>query len=145
MRGAPHYGFSRLSCRIKLRTSFETAGLPAYPRRVFHVQNSRKPSRCHAITVSGLTIASAGRQSSHARDNHTQKKSVAGGQFRPLHGPLQDTELVSEREILQLKDCSGFARRSRCNGEKANGIDSRAEEVQNRAQVPWSHSVRGLR
>ena len=81
MRGAPHSGFPRLSRRIRSRTSFETAGLPGFPRRVFHVQNSRKPLRCQAITVSGLTITSADRQSSHTRDNQTHKNRSVGANF----------------------------------------------------------------
>ena len=43
MRDAPQSGFSRLILRISLRMSFDTGGRPGWPRRTFHVQNSRKP------------------------------------------------------------------------------------------------------
>src|SRR5580704_17169358 len=84
MRGAPHSGFSRLIVRIKSRTSRDTVGLPFAPRRTFHVQNNRKPFRCQAMTVSGLTLTSADRQSVQAPDNHaqnTQSATVNFGRF----------------------------------------------------------------
>ena len=52
-RGAPHSELSRPNPRIRART---TAGLPGFPRRVFHVQNRRKPFRCQAISVCGLAM-----------------------------------------------------------------------------------------
>ena len=44
-----------------------TVGLPVL-RRLFHVQNSRNRRRCHAMTVSGLTITSTVRHSLQARE-----------------------------------------------------------------------------
>src|SRR5215467_2315092 len=73
MWGAPHRGLSRLICRIKSRTSRGTAGRPGLPRRTFQVQNRRKPWRCHAMTVSGRTMASAARQFCQTRDRTTHK------------------------------------------------------------------------
>src|SRR4029453_14686732 len=55
MRGAPHSGFAVDISRINARTSGETAGRPK-GCRLFQVQNKPKPCRCHAITVSGLTM-----------------------------------------------------------------------------------------
>ena len=81
MRGAPHSGFSRLIVRIKPRTSRDTAGLPVVPCRTFQVQNRRKPLRCQAMTVSGLTMTSADRQSAQAPDNHAQNKRSATVNF----------------------------------------------------------------
>ena len=63
--------------RIRSRTSSETAGLPVLPCRIFQVQNNRKLFRCQAMTVSGLTITSADRQSAQAPDNHAQKTRSA--------------------------------------------------------------------
>ena len=63
MRGAPQPGFSRHILRIRSRTAREMTGRPGWPRRTFQVQNKRKPARCQAMTVSGLTMASAERQS----------------------------------------------------------------------------------
>src|SRR5467141_1916375 len=71
MRGAPQPGFSRHILRIKSRTSREMTGRPGWPRRTFQVQNKRKPARCQATTVSGLTMASAERQSRQRRDRST--------------------------------------------------------------------------
>jgi hypothetical protein len=42
---------------------------PTLPR-LFHVQNGRKPRRCHARTVSGLTMCMAERQPRHERESH---------------------------------------------------------------------------
>jgi len=50
--------FSRHILRIRSRTSREMVGRPGLPLRTFQVQNKRKPARCQATTVSGLTMAS---------------------------------------------------------------------------------------
>src|ERR1700693_2084633 len=63
--------------RIRSRTSCETAGLPVLPCRIFQVQNNRKPFRCQAMTVLGLTMTSADLQSAQAPDNHAQKTRSA--------------------------------------------------------------------
>jgi hypothetical protein len=73
MRGAPQIGFSRLILRISLRTSFDTGGRPRWPRRTFQVQNSRNPLRCHAMTVSGLTMRRDERHSSQAPQSQAHK------------------------------------------------------------------------
>jgi len=44
------------------------------PCRTFQVQNRRNPLRCQPITVSGLTMASAERQSPQTRERITHKK-----------------------------------------------------------------------
>jgi len=53
-------------------------GRPGWPRRTFQVQNRRKPARCQAMTVSGLTMASAERQSLQMRENQTHNKRSHG-------------------------------------------------------------------
>jgi hypothetical protein len=60
------------------RRSGETGGRPTR-RRLFQVQNRRKPWRCQAMTVSGLTITSAVRQSLHERTNdaHSHRSALA--------------------------------------------------------------------
>jgi hypothetical protein len=73
MWGAPHRGLSRLICQIKSRTSRGTGGQPGLPRRTFQVQNRRKPWRCHAMTVSGRTMAKAARQFCQTRERTTHK------------------------------------------------------------------------
>jgi|ERR1035438_1715303 hypothetical protein len=81
---APQSGLARLMVRIRSRTSCETVGLPVLPCRTFQVQNNRKPFRCQAMTVSGLTMTSADFQPAQAPDNHTQKTrsaTVNAGRF----------------------------------------------------------------
>src|SRR3982751_3725914 len=56
--GAPHNGLARLISRISRRMSNDTVGRPQR-RRDSQRQYDRKPARCHLITMSGLTIASA--------------------------------------------------------------------------------------
>jgi hypothetical protein len=68
VRGAPQRGFSLLIFRIISRTSLEVSGLPMPCRLLFQVQNRRKPLRCHAITVSGLTMTSAERHAGQKRE-----------------------------------------------------------------------------
>jgi hypothetical protein len=70
--GRTQSGLARLMVRLRSRTSRETVGLPAFPCLTFRVQNKRKPLRCQAMTVSGLTMTRADRQSAQTPDNHTQ-------------------------------------------------------------------------
>jgi hypothetical protein len=64
--------------RIRSRMSFATEGLPAPLCRLFQVQNKRKPLRCHATTVSGLTKTRTERQSGQMRANQAQKTRSEG-------------------------------------------------------------------
>jgi hypothetical protein len=59
--------------RINERTSAGRAGRPV-PWRLFHVHHNLKPRRCQAMTVSGLTMTSAARQSVHTRESTTQSQ-----------------------------------------------------------------------
>jgi hypothetical protein len=59
------------------RTSGETAGRPERCR-LFQVQNNRKPCRCHAMTVSGLTMWMAERQPRHDRESHAHSIRSTG-------------------------------------------------------------------
>src|SRR5487761_1090729 len=77
MRGAPQRGLARFILRSRSRTSPGTEGRPLR-FRLFHLQYRRKPFRCQAITVLGLTISSADRQSAHKRESQTHRsRSVA--------------------------------------------------------------------
>src|SRR2546426_4149259 len=51
---------------------------PHWPRWTFHVQKRRKPFRCQAITVSGLTTMSAERQSVHTPHSRAQSSRSRG-------------------------------------------------------------------
>jgi len=81
MRGAPQPGFSRHIWRIRARISWEIEGRPTWPCRTFQARNWRKPARCQATTVSGLTMARAERQLRQMRDNQTQNRRSAGANF----------------------------------------------------------------
>ncbi len=72
MRGAPQRGLLRLSIRIRSRISCGMPGRPGLPRRTRHVQNKRKPLRCQATTVSGLTIINAWSQRAQTHLIQTQ-------------------------------------------------------------------------
>ena len=76
MRGAPHDGFISAIVRINWRTS---GGMPGRPTRcrLFHVQKSRKPRRCQAKTVSGLTMTSAARHPFQRLDSQTHSMRSA--------------------------------------------------------------------
>ncbi len=78
MRGAPHNGFSRHMRLMRSRTSRETGGRPLRRGRDFQVQKRRKPLRCRPITVAGLTIARAPRQSGQKPEIRTQNRRSDG-------------------------------------------------------------------
>jgi hypothetical protein len=71
-------------------------------RRTFQVQNKRKPARCQATTVSGLTMASAERQSLQRRDSQTHnRRSVEVNLGRFFRGSLKHADLVAQSEVLE--------------------------------------------
>ena len=86
MRAAPPSGFSRLIMRNRSRMSFRTAGRLGCPRRTFQVQNSRKTLRCQAMTVSGLTMSKAVRQSPQIWHSHAQRSRSADVTFGRFAG-----------------------------------------------------------
>ena len=69
-------GLARDIFRISARTSEGTVGRPVR-RRLFHVQSRRKPRRCQAMTVSGLTMTSAVRQLFQTPVSHTHRSRSA--------------------------------------------------------------------
>jgi hypothetical protein len=85
MRGAPQPGLARL---IRPRSSATAPGTEGRPAggRLFHLPYSRNPYRCQPMTVSGLTIIHAHRQSVHTLDSQTHnRRSVAR---KPWRWPL---------------------------------------------------------
>jgi hypothetical protein len=97
-------GFSGTSCGSDLRTSREMSGRPGWPRRTFQVQNKRKPARCQAMTVFGLTMASAERQSLQTRDSQTHNKRSPEVNFgRFSCGSPKHTDLVAQSQVLKLE------------------------------------------
>src|ERR1019366_18106 len=77
---APHR-ILRLILRMRSRTSSGTSGRPVRPRRIFHVQNSRKPLRCHAMTVAGFTMTRTDRQPVQTPHSQAHKHRSAGVSF----------------------------------------------------------------
>jgi hypothetical protein len=74
-------------------------GRPGWPLRTFQVQNKRKPARCQATTVSGLTMASAERQSRQRWDRQIHKRHHV--QFRG--------RARSERQLsVAADDCAEY-------------------------------------
>jgi hypothetical protein len=76
MRGAPQRGFACAIVRISVRTSAGTVGRPKR-RRLSQVHQSRKPRRCQAMTVSGLTITIAVRHPVQMRESRPQSQRSA--------------------------------------------------------------------
>jgi hypothetical protein len=62
LRGAPQSGFAAAIFRIRVRIAGLTSGRPLF-RLEIRLQNRRKPRRCQATTVSGLTMINARCQS----------------------------------------------------------------------------------
>jgi hypothetical protein len=92
-----------LISRISLRISNGTVGLP--PRAFdFHRQYKRNPARCHLITVSGLTIASASRTPGEKpiKANKNQAVDGAEGLFLRIGSP-QNVYLLPQHPKFHLK------------------------------------------
>jgi hypothetical protein len=81
MRGAPQRGLSRLIVRISSRTSFGTAGRSCFPRRIFPVQNRRKPLRCDPTIVDAFRMNAPDFQSGHAVESRARRSRSAGVSF----------------------------------------------------------------
>jgi hypothetical protein len=145
IRGAPQSGFSRLIFRINWRVSFATVGRPGRPRRIFHVQNSRKPLRCQPND--GFRPDDDQGRSPIAPDfaQPSPEEPIGGCQFRPLHRATQDAELVPKCQGFQLKGGSRFEGYRRGSGQHVKRAEHRAEELMKDAQTPCSHSIRCLR
>jgi len=91
MRGAPQSGLARLMLRMRSRTFRGMSGLPGRTFLLFQVQYRRKPLRCQAITVSGLTITRAERQPVHRRESQTHKRRSPGFRGSRLRPPRRRT------------------------------------------------------
>src|ERR1700722_18253922 len=144
MRGAPQSGFSRLMVRINWRTSLGTPGRPRWPRAIFHFQKSRKPRRCQAMTVSGDDNE---RGTPVAPDSAQPgpQEPIRHSQFRLLHRPTQNTELVTKSDVLLFKGGSRF---KGCRGDRShqvNGTERKGKATTEGKKAPYSHVVRILR
>ena len=103
MRGAPHNGLASAIVRINGRTSGGTPGRPSR-RRLFHVQKSRKPWRCQARTVSGLTITMTSRHPSQSFDSQTHSTRSALRERQSLGSrSVHHVELMAQCQDLKLQ------------------------------------------
>jgi hypothetical protein len=107
-------GFSRAICTTSATTSGASGGRPT--RFDFQAQKRAKPRRCHPITVSGFTIASASAHRDQTRERTTQK-AVDRAKRRPGPGALEHGELLTEHEDLYDEACA-----------RAQAGDERAEQ-----------------
>src|SRR5258707_3746041 len=97
------------------------------------------------MTVSGLTMTKADRQSLQTSDSHDQRSRSADVSFRPLHGATEHADLMPKREVLQLEYGSRFEGRRRSGGQHLERTERQMEEWTEESQTPCSHSVRHLR
>ena len=93
--------------RISARTSGATAGWPGPGRRLFQVQNSLKPVRCHRMTVSGWTMGDGLRPPVPQAGEQDPEHSVGGAQAWTRRGPLEDGQLMAQREVLEHQGVLG--------------------------------------
>ena len=103
MRGAPHSGFAVDISRINARRSGEIVGRPQRCR-LFQVQNKRKPRRCHARTVSGLTMWMADRQPPHERESQAQ--NIRSTRVKRRRGRRDRFTTVSWCRSAMISRCS---------------------------------------
>ena len=73
------------------------------------------------------------------------EKPISGSDSRPRPRALEDTELVTEGEVLQMESGSGFERRGGGDAQYTERVESQMKDVAKEAQAPCSHSVRGFR
>jgi hypothetical protein len=126
---------------MSARTSGAMAGRPGRCRRLFRVQTSLKPDRCHRTTVAGWTTETAAAQPRHRWDSTTQsRRSQVRNRGR---GALEDGQLVPQREVLEHQGLAGPEHaeeagedegnhaghhpsdRPKVNADKADGVNRR--------------------
>jgi hypothetical protein len=66
---------------------------------IFHLQKRRKPLGCQPRTVEAFIMKTP----DCPDPTELSQESIRGREFRPLHGALKDSELVVQRENLQLE------------------------------------------
>ncbi len=102
-RGALQSGFSRLIRRMSSRTSCGTGGRLPFRRRYFQVQSKRKPFRCQAMTVSGLTITKCLPPGRPQSGEQHPEQPIRPSQQWPRRLPLHCGELMAKRHELHLE------------------------------------------
>ncbi len=89
----PPHGFDECS-RIGIQPRASNRGRPPLGR-LFHRQNKRKPARCQAITVAGLTmVGNSSQRGQHSIQRHPEEP-VRAGEPRTLDLTVQHVELLA--------------------------------------------------
>jgi hypothetical protein len=88
-------------------------GRPGWPRRTFQVQNKRKPARCQAMTVSGLTMASAERQALHTRDRQSRNRQRVARWILTLSGSPSFVAVMTSADLRHCHDGPHFRQLNR--------------------------------
>ena len=101
--------------RISVRMSAGTVGRPMR-RRLLQVHHSRKPRRCQAMTVSGLTMTSAVRHLVQRREHDPEATVCLRKPQPPRPGSLEHLQLVPQGQYFELQ--RGARMRPRSQGQK---------------------------
>ena len=80
--------------RISAQTSGATAGRPGPFRRLFQVQKSLKPVRCHRITVAWLDNGDGSYPAPPQAGQQDPEQAVGGPQAWTRRGAPEDGQLV---------------------------------------------------
>jgi hypothetical protein len=139
--GAPQSGFALDIVRISMRRSSGTVGRPVR-RRLFHLQNSRKPRRCHAMNRLRLDDHQAGspigpkhaRATPRAAGQHGEA-AADNGATAPVLGAGAVTRAPRaevRRVIARYFEASGSATRNRYHREGAYGRSTTTSTVSTR-------------
>ena len=91
---------------MSARTCGATAGRPGPLRRLFQVQKSLKPVRCHRMTVSGWTMETVSTQPLQAGQQDPEQP-VGAPQPWTRRGALEDGQLVPQREVFERQGAAG--------------------------------------
>lgn len=167
MRSSPQVGFS---LAISTMTFTNSAGVRGRPRGFdFHLQNSRKPFRCHRMKVSGLTKVRAFRHANRLESNtrvnrvasvarrgltlrstyratclRRKRFSAAKTQMGPRAEPYEPQDIQQKIEGGQYQDGQRIEfrhqRQDRTPGAQLDGVN---QDVQNYCGLQESSSAKG--
>jgi len=141
MRGAPQSGFAVDISQIRTRMSRDTRGRPRRCR-LFHVQNSRSPRRCHAMTVSGLTMCTAERQPLHGCESQTHNARSAD--VRRRRGCLDRFTTPSWCRSAMISRCSEARERTMNWSECSSETRTQTNEGYRRTSVTSIRNAYGV-
>ena len=108
-------GDSRSTARGSVRERLTPRAAGRCARRLFQVQNKRKPRRCHARTVSGFTICTAERQPRHERESHAH--SIRSTVVKRTRGRRDRCTTASWCRSARISRCSDARDRTRNRSE----------------------------